>query len=60
MISHMASKDIEKVKWFEKQELNTGNRFISDISFSSILKFGHQNTFFDDDFSECDSGDCSI
>jgi hypothetical protein len=60
MISHMAQKDLDKVKWFEKQELNTGNRFLSDVSFSQILNFGIQNTFFDDDFNECDSGFCGI
>lgn len=60
MISHMALKDFDKVKWFEKQELITGNRFISGISFKSILSFGTQNTFFDEDFSECDSGYCGI
>lgn len=60
MISHMASKDLDKVKWFEKQELKTGNRFLSDVSFQQILKFGIQNTFFDDDFNECDSGFCGI
>ena len=60
MISHMASKDLNKVKWFEKQELKTGNRFLSDVSFEQILKFGIQNTFFDDDFNECDSGFCGI
>lgn len=60
MISHMASKDIDKVKWFEKQEIKTGNRFLSDVSFSQILNFGTQATFFDDDFNECDSGFCGI
>ncbi len=60
MISHMASKDIEKIKWFEKQEIKTGNRFLSDVSFTQILKFGTQATFFDDDFNECDSGFCGI
>jgi hypothetical protein len=60
MISHMAKKDLDKVKWFEKQELKTGNRFLSDVSFEQILKFGIQNTFFDDDFNECDSGFCGI
>ncbi len=60
MISHMASKDIDKVKWFEKQEIKTGNQFLADVSFSKILKFGTQNTFFDDDFNECDSGDCGV
>lgn len=60
MISHMASKDLDKVKWFEKQEIKTGNKFLSDVSFSQILNFGIQNTFFDDDFNECDSGFCGI
>lgn len=60
MISHIASKDLDKVKWFEKQELNTGNRFLSDVSFSQILRFGQQTNFFDDDFNECDSGFCGI
>lgn len=60
MISHMASKDLDKVKWFEKQEKLTGNRFLSDVSFSQILKFGTQSSFFDDDFNECDSGFCGI
>ena len=60
MISHMASKDLDKVKWFEKQETKTGNRFLSDVSFNQILKFGTQSSFFDDDFNECDSGFCGI
>lgn len=60
MISHMASKDLDKVKWFEKQEIKTGNRFLSDVSFTKILNFGTQATFFDDDFNECDSGFCGI
>jgi hypothetical protein len=60
MISHMASKDLDKVKWFEKQEAITGNRFLSDVSFKQILKFGTQSSFFDDDFNECDSGFCGI
>ena len=60
MISHMASKDLDKIKWFEKQEIKTGNRFLSDVSFTQILNFGIQKTFFDDDFNECDSGFCGV
>ena len=44
----------------EKQETITGNRFLSDVSFNQILKFGTQSSFFDDDFNECDSGFCGI
>jgi len=61
MISHMASKDIDKVKWFQSQELKTGNTFLSDASMSSILKFNLQGNLFDDnDFSSCDSGYCGL
>jgi hypothetical protein len=61
MISHMASKDKEKIQWFERQEILTGNRFLSEVSFSEILKFNQQGVLFeDDDFSDCDSGFCGI
>ena len=61
MISHMASKDLDKIKWFEKQEINTGNKFLSDVSFTEILKFNQQGQLFsDNDFNECDSGFCGI
>lgn len=61
MISHMASKDIDKVKWFEKQEIKNGSTFLSDVSFTEILKFNKQGLLFEDeDFSECDSGECGI
>jgi hypothetical protein len=61
MISHMASKDFDKVNWFNKIEKQTGNRFISDVSFDEILKFNKQGSLFEDeDFSECDSGFCGI
>ena len=61
LISHMTTKDIDKVKWFEKQEIKTGNRFLADVSFTEILKFSTQGDLFDDDdFSDCDSGICGI
>jgi hypothetical protein len=61
MISHMASKDKDKVEWFNRIEKQTGNRFISDLSFDEILKFNKQGLLFaDEDFSECDSGFCGI
>lgn len=61
MISHMASKDIDKIKWFEKQEIRTGNTFIKGVTFTDILKFNKQGLLFeDDDFNECDSGFCGI
>jgi hypothetical protein len=57
----MASKDLDKVKWFEKQEIKTGNKFFSHTTFSKILKYNLQGQLFtDDDFSSCDSGFCGI
>jgi hypothetical protein len=61
MISHMASKDLDKVKWFEKQEIKTGNRFLFNVSFTQILKYSKQGVLFnDDDFNDCDSGYCGL
>jgi hypothetical protein len=61
MISHMATKERNKVEWFNSMELKTGNRFLSDVSFQSILKFSTQGQLFtDEDFSTCDSGFCGI
>lgn len=61
MISHMATKELHKVEWFNKMEQETGNRFISDISFEQILKFSTQAQLFsDEDFSSCDSGYCNL
>ena len=57
----MASKDLEKVKWFEKQEFKNSSKFLSDVSFTDILKFNSQGSLFEDeDFNECDSGFCGI
>ena len=61
MVSHMATKELNKVEWFNKMEIETGNRFMSDVSFQSILKFSTQGQLFtDEDFSTCDSGFCGI
>lgn len=60
MISHMTTKDFDTVNWFKKQEEKTGNRFFKGSSFESIMKFGNQHIFFEEDFSECDSGYCGI
>lgn len=61
LISHMATKDLRKVEWARKIEEKTGNRFLSSVSMSKILKYSIQGRLFnDDDFSDCDSGDCGL
>ena len=59
-LSHMNQKDPDSFNWFIKQEKRTGNTFNSKTTYEKIKKFGIQNTFFDDDFTECDSGYCGI
>jgi hypothetical protein len=61
MISHMATKERDKVEWFAEQERKTGNRFLKEVSFDEILRFAQQGSLFsDDDFNDCDSGYCGI
>jgi hypothetical protein len=61
MISHMATKELNKVEWFNKMEKQTRNKFMSDVSFEQILKFSTQAQLFsDEDFNSCDSGFCGI
>jgi hypothetical protein len=61
MISHMATKDIRKVEWAQRIEQKTGNKFLSEASMSTILKYSVQGQLFnDEDFSDCDSGFCGI
>jgi len=61
MISHMTTKDIRKIEWANRIEQKTGNTFLSDVPMSTILKYSVQgNLFNDDDFSDCDSGNCEL
>lgn len=61
MISHMATKDKRKIEWAQRIEQKTGNQFINGITMSRILNYSTQGTLFNDnDFSDCDSGDCGI
>jgi hypothetical protein len=61
MISHMTTKDIRKIEWANRIEQKTGNTFLSDVSMSTILKYSVQGDLFnDDDFSDCDSGNCEL
>jgi len=59
-LSHIAKKDVDTFNWFVKQEDKTGNKFNSQASYKTVLKFGIQNELFDEDFNDCDSGYCGI
>ena len=60
-VSHMATKERNKIEWMQEQEELTGNRFFKGTKIESILKFKQQgNLFKDEDFSSCDSGYCGI
>lgn len=61
MISHMATKDYRKIEWAKRMEQNTGNTFLSGVSMSKILNYSIQgNLFNDQDFMDCDSGNCEL
>ena len=60
-VSHMATKERNKIEWMQEQEEITGNRFFKGTKIESILKFKQQgNLFQDEDFSSCDGGYCGI
>lgn len=59
-LSHMVTKDKPKMQWFASQEERTGNTFNSKVSYKSIMEFGEQKSFFDEDFNDCDSGYCGV
>lgn len=61
MISHMATKEKQKVEWAKRIEEKTGNQFLAEASMSRILNYSTQGNLFNDkDFSDCDSGFCGI
>lgn len=60
LLHKMYEKQPEKMDWFNDQEKNTGNQWRSDCSYESIKRFKSQIELFDDDFNECDSGNCGI
>lgn len=61
MISHMATKEKNKVEWAKSIEKETGNQFLTYASMSRILSYSVQGKLFnDDDFTDCDSGFCGI
>jgi len=48
-----------KMQWFADQETDNAT-WRSDCRYSDILKWKKQLQLFDDDFNECDSGNCGI
>ena len=60
LLHKMYEKQPEKMNWFNDQEKSTGNQWRSDCSYESIKRFKTQIELFDDDFNECDSGNCGI
>jgi hypothetical protein len=60
LLHKMYQKDAEKMDWFNEQEQKTGNRWRSDVTYEKIKNFHSQIELFDNDFNECDSGNCGI
>lgn len=60
LLHKMYERQPEKMDWFTGQEERTGNRFRSDCSYKAIKAFKSQFEMFEEEFNECDSGNCGI
>ena len=62
LLRKMFDKHPKKLEWFAKRERESTNdaHWRSDLTYDEIKKWNLQNEIFDDDFNECDSGNCGI
>lgn len=60
MLAMLKEENQNKMNWFEKMELKTGNRFIANISYNRINNWVVNKQLSLDFFNECDSGYCSV
>jgi len=60
LLSMMNRENTTKMKWFEKQEERTGNRFRKEITFKAINKWKPYAELDFDDFTSCDTGYCGL
>ena len=59
LLKHLQDKNPNKLQWFADQETDNAT-WRSDCRYQDILKWKKQLQLFDDDFNECDSGNCGI
>ena len=59
LLKKMHNKHPEKMQWFADQETNK-SKWRSDIMYKDIIKWKTQTELFDNDFNECDSGQCGL
>lgn len=60
LLKHMFDKEPTKMEWFAKQERIRKGSFKTNIKYDKIKAFKTQHRLFDDDFNECDSGNCGL
>jgi hypothetical protein len=60
LLSIMNKENSHKMKWFENKEIETGNRWRKEISYTQINSWHPYTELSFDDFNECDSGYCGL
>lgn len=63
VLKHMSNRHPNKFKWFEEAEQGTGynvRTFKNGMTYEQIRKSLEQISLFDEDFNDCDSGNCGI
>ncbi len=59
LLKKMSNKHPKKLQWFADQESDT-SKWRSDVMYKDIIKWNSQIELFDNDFTDCDSGQCGI
>jgi hypothetical protein len=60
LLSMMNRNNSDKMKWFERKEDETGNRFRKEITFKQINAWKPYAELTFSDFTDCDSGYCGL
>lgn len=59
LLKKMYDKEPTTMEWFTRQEADNAH-WRSDVSYREIARWKTQMEMFDDDFNECDSGNCGL
>lgn len=60
LLKHMFDKQPNKMEWFAEQERKRKGTFKTGVKYDQIKQYKTQHRLFDDDFNECDSGNCGL
>lgn len=60
LLSMMNRENSDKMRWFQRKEEETGNRFRKEITYKQINAWSPYAELTFDDFTDCDSGYCGL